>query len=126
MTQPAKVIGFLDVTGNWDPSLLMVMLGAISTYFVGNKLREHKGRGSAVAMTSSLPCTKRPIDRPLIVGSLIFGLGWGLGGVCPGPAMVSLASGGTDSLLFVASMLLGMFAFQRAQMLARQHLPSRA
>lgn len=111
MTQPAKVVAFLDVAGDWDPSLALVMGGALLVYFVVQR----------VALARPHPLfddrfhvpTRRDIDARLVVGSLLFGAGWGLGGYCPGPALVSLASGRSNVGVFVAAMLAGMWIFQR-------------
>lgn len=110
MTDPSKVIGFLDLFGAWDPSLALVMGGAIlvgvfaftiakkrTTTFLGGVLR--------------FP-TNTDIDKKLVIGSLMFGTGWGLAGFCPGPALVSMADGQPKALLFVLAMVVGMAAFE--------------
>lgn len=109
MSNPAKVLGFLDLTGRWDPSLAFVMAGAIlvgSMAFGIARRRKH----SVLGMPMQLPAVKL-IDRRLIGGSLLFGAGWGLAGFCPGPALVSAGSGQPGAWLFVAAMLLGMAIF---------------
>ena len=109
MTDPAKVQGFLDILGHWDPSLALVMGGAIAVgaiAFAFAKRRTTTLLGGALEMPK-----RRDIDMPLVVGSLIFGAGWGLAGFCPGPAIVSLASGHPKALVFVAAMLVGMAMF---------------
>lgn len=109
MTDPAKVIGFLDLTGNWDPSLGLVMGGAVLVGLLTFRLTARRARtffGDALQIPTS-----RDIDRRLVLGSLMFGVGWGLAGYCPGPALASLASGGLQALLFVAAMLAGMALF---------------
>ena len=110
MTDPSKVLGFLDLAGLWDPSLAFVMGGAIlvslgaftlakkrTTSFLGNAMR--------------LP-TSRDIDKRLVTGSLLFGAGWGLAGFCPGPALVSLGTGNPKAVVFVVAMLAGMALFE--------------
>lgn len=110
MTQPSKVIQFLDVTGNWDPSLAFVMIGGIGVQFLVYKLA---GRRSQpwFGSTFALP-TRRDITAPLVIGSALFGVGWGLGGFCPGPGLTSLATG-SSAATFVVAMALGMFLFDR-------------
>jgi uncharacterized membrane protein YedE/YeeE len=99
MTQPEKVLSFLDLFGQWDPSLAFVMMGAVGTYFVFFRIL----RGRAL----DLPTTTR-IDGRLLGGALLFGIGWGLAGFCPGPALVSLGSAAPKAFLFVAAMVAGM------------------
>ena len=106
MTNPAKVLAFLDITGDWDPSLAFVMIGAIAIGFFA--FREAKQRTwSVLGLSIDLPEITR-IDRPLIIGAVLFGIGWGLAGFCPGPAVASVLIGGSAVWLFVASMLAGM------------------
>ncbi len=109
MTQPAKVIAFLDVTGDWDPSLAFVMVGAIAVHFVAYKLVPRLGNPLGAA-TFAIPTNTR-VDRRLLTGAVLFGLGWGLGGYCPGPALTSLATGTVEALVFAAAMLAGMGLF---------------
>jgi uncharacterized membrane protein YedE/YeeE len=111
MTKPAKVVGFLDVAGDWDPSLALVMGGAVLTYFVFARVALARSR-PLLDETFHVP-TRRDVDRRLIIGSALFGIGWGIGGYCPGPAIVSLASGEATVVAFVVAMLLGMWIFQR-------------
>jgi uncharacterized membrane protein YedE/YeeE len=106
MTLPSKVLGFLDVAGSWDPSLMVVMLGAVLVHSVSYRFITK--RKSPVLTTGFQIPTRRDIDWKLILGSAIFGMGWGLGGFCPGPALVGLASGKTPVLVFAGSMVLGM------------------
>ncbi len=106
MTLPGKVIGFLDLTGNWDPSLALVMVGAITVHAVSFRLIMK--RPSPLFSPKFLVPTRRDIDAKLVVGSLIFGVGWGLGGFCPGPALVAFATGQPKVLYFVASMCAGV------------------
>ena len=106
MTNPAKVLGFLDITGDWDPSLAFVMIGAIAVgFFAFREARQRKW--SVLGLSIDLPERTR-IDRPLVIGALLFGIGWGLSGFCPGPAVASVLIGGSAVWIFVASMLAGM------------------
>lgn len=110
MTNPAKVIGFLDLFGNWDPSLAFVMGGAISVGLLAFRI----GGGRTTSLLGEpmrLPA-RDDIDKRLIVGSLVFGAGWGLAGFCPGPALVALGTGSLKAAIFVASMLGGMAVFE--------------
>jgi uncharacterized protein len=109
MTQPAKVIGFLDVTRGWDPSLGFVMAGAITVYAIAFRLMRSRRKAPWFDKVFHLPA-RRDIDLGLIFGAAIFGIGWGLGGLCPGPALVAAAAGSSTGLLFVAAMLVGMLA----------------
>ena len=113
MTNPAKVIGFLDLAGHWDPSLGFVMAGAIAVSFVPFRLA--KGRSRALLGGPIRLPTATDIDRRLVLGSVAFGTGWGLAGYCPGPALTSLLSGGTKPLVFVLAMLAGMVVFELLQ-----------
>jgi hypothetical protein len=113
MTNPAKVIGFLDLAGNWDPSLALVMAGAIAAAFLPFRLA--KGRPAALLGGPIRLPTATVIDRRLVLGSLAFGIGWGLAGYCPGPALASLLSGGIKPVIFVVSMLAGMAVFELLQ-----------
>lgn len=107
MTRPEKVIGFLDVTGAWDASLLFVMFGAIAVHFTAYRLI--RGRAEPIyASTFAIP-TRRDIDLALVLGAALFGVGWGLGGYCPGPAVVSLGSGTAGAVVFTGAMVVGMF-----------------
>lgn len=109
MTQPAKVIAFLDPVSGWDPSLAFVMVGAIAVQFVAYRVAPHLSK-PLWAATFAIP-TRKDIDARLVVGAVLFGAGWGLGGYCPGPALTSAASGAPPTLVFTASMLAGMWAF---------------
>ncbi|RDU94972.1 DUF6691 family protein [Trinickia dinghuensis] len=106
MANPAKVIGFLDLAGSWDPSLAFVMAGAVAVAAVAFALARHR-RKSLLGATMSLPTATR-IDRPLLIGSTLFGIGWGMAGFCPGPALVTASSGQPKAWLFVVAMLAGM------------------
>ncbi|MFC7286479.1 DUF6691 family protein [Herminiimonas glaciei] len=110
MADPSKVLGFLDLTGNWDPSLAFVMGGALlvgSLAFPFAAKRPQSLLGEAMRLP-----TATKIDRRLVLGSLTFGVGWGLAGYCPGPALVSLAQGGAKPLLFFVAMIAGMLIFE--------------
>ena len=106
MTDPAKVIGFLDVFGAWDPSLGMVMAGAIAVGFFGFTVAK-KRTTALLGGAMQLPAG-RNIDRRLVIGGLVFGVGWGLAGFCPGPALVSVGAGHVEAVFFVVAMLVGM------------------
>lgn len=108
MTDPARVIGFLDVFGKWDPALVFVMAGAVAVYGVGMFLfRRIAIRGCDLPSTES-----SPINRNLVVGAAIFGVGWGLGGFCPGPALSNLGALRIEALIFVPAMAVGMLVVQ--------------
>lgn len=113
MANPAKVLGFLDLAGNWDPSLALVMIGAIAVGVVAFAFAKRRSL-SLLRLPMQLP-TARQIDRRLIVGSLLFGVGWGLAGICPGPALVLLGAGVMKGLVFVIAMLVGMLLFELLQ-----------
>lgn len=110
MTDPAKVIGFLDLAGSWDPSLAFVMGGAILVGVFAFGVARKRER-SLLGAPMRLPTATR-IDRRLVLGSLAFGAGWGLAGYCPGPALASLVSGGIKPLIFTLAMLAGMALFE--------------
>ena len=109
MSNPAKVLGFLDLAGAWDPSLALVMAGAIGVGSIGFGLAKRRTR-SWLDEPMQLP-TAQTIDRRLVLGSLAFGAGWGLAGFCPGPALVAAAQGYGSALLFTGAMLVGMAIF---------------
>lgn len=110
MADPAKVIGFLDLAGRWDPSLAFVMAGAIA---VGGLPFWYAARRtvSLMGLVMRLPAA-RQVDRRLLLGSALFGAGWGLAGICPGPALVLLGMGQAKGAVFVAAMLAGMGVFE--------------
>jgi uncharacterized membrane protein YedE/YeeE len=110
MVNPAKVLGFLDLAGPWDPSLALVMGGAVAVGAIGFAFAARR-RVSLLGTPMLLP-TSRTIDARLAVGSVLFGVGWGLAGICPGPALVALGAGYAKALVFVAAMVAGMFAFE--------------
>lgn len=107
MTQPAKIVGFLDPIGGWDPSLAFVMGGAVVVYAVAWRWIHRHRRDPWFDVRFHLP-TRRDIDRQLVAGAAIFGVGWGLGGFCPGPGIVAAASGNAAGIAFVVAMLAGM------------------
>lgn len=118
MANPAKVLGFLDIVGNWDPSLALVMAGAIAIGSVGFAMAR-RCKHSLFDAPMLLPTATR-IDRRLLAGSAMFGAGWGLAGFCPGPALVSAGSGEFRAMLFVVAMLVGMKIFALAEQRASQ------
>ncbi len=111
MNDPGKVIGFLDIAGNWDPSLAFVMGGAIAVGVCAFALARRRAR-TFLGGALQLPA-RSDIDRPLVAGSLLFGAGWGLAGFCPGPALVALGAGHPKAALFTLAMLAGMWGHQR-------------
>ena len=117
MANPAKVLGFLDLFGRWDPSLALVMGGAIavasSVFFLARKRTV-----SLLGAPMKLP-TAHQIDRQLVIGSLLFGVGWGIAGFCPGPALVALGMGEGKAVVFVLAMLAGMGLFEVLEHLKR-------
>jgi uncharacterized membrane protein YedE/YeeE len=122
MTDPGKVIGFLDLFGAWDPSLALVMGGAVVVGFFAFALAKKRTTtflGGALRFPTSTQ-----MDKPLVIGSLLFGAGWGLGGFCPGPALVSMADGQAKAMLFVGAMLVGMLGFELMDRLV--HAPRKA
>ena len=110
MANPAKVLGFLDLAGPWDPSLAFVMAGAIAVAavaFASAKKRTVSVLGAGIKLSTS-----RDIDRRLVIGSVLFGIGWGVAGFCPGPGLVALGMGENKALVFVVAMLAGMGIFE--------------
>lgn len=113
MTDPGKVLGFLDLAGLWDPSLAFVMGGAIAVgvfAFAVARKRTQSFLGGAMHLPTS-----RDIDRRLVLGSLVFGMGWSVAGFCPGPAIVSAGAGQPKAIVFVVAMLVGMWIFEWAE-----------
>lgn len=106
MTNPDKVLNFLDLTGQWDPSLALVMTGALAVSVPGYAWVRRRGALSACGDPLQMPAATR-IDARLLAGSALFGIGWGIAGYCPGPALANLAHGTTEALLFVAALLVG-------------------
>jgi len=129
MTNPAKVLAFLDVTGLWDPSLAFVMVGAILVAAIGFRFAGERGRslfGGRLHIPGAIG-----IDKRLVLGSLTFGAGWGLVGYCPGPAIAALAVGGKPTLMFIGAMVAGMAVFEVVERVAsiraeRLHPPAHA
>lgn len=110
MANPEKVLGFLDLTGQWDPSLAFVMAGAIGVGAIGFTFARRRAV-SLLGLQMKMP-TATHLDRRLIGGSLMFGVGWGIAGFCPGPALVALGSGELKAVVFVVAMLAGMGVFE--------------
>ncbi|HEX5476523.1 MAG TPA: YeeE/YedE family protein [Burkholderiales bacterium] len=122
MTDPGKITGFLDLAGPWDPSLAFVMGGAV---LVGAFAFRIAGRRATSFLGGAMHLpARRDIDSRLVAGSLVFGVGWGLGGFCPGPALVAFSAGHGKAAVFVVAMLLGMLAYAAAERLI--HEPHRA
>ncbi len=111
MMDPARVLGFLDLFGSWDPTLVFVLGGAVAVSVLGVMISRRMTR-PLLAQRFGLP-TKTVIDRPLLLGAGLFGIGWGLSGFCPGPALASLSLGLPKSLLFVIAILIGMVPHDR-------------
>lgn len=121
MTDPSKVTGFLDLAGAFNPALALVMAGAIPVAWIGFRFAAKRSTallGGALRLPDS-----RDIDRRLVIGSLTFGIGWGVAGYCPGPALASLATGGADALTFVAAMLGGMLIFEAIESARKRRAP---
>ncbi len=114
MANPAKVLAFLDLTGRWDPSLAFVMVGAIAIAAIAFAVAKRMPRSLSGAPMRMPAATA--IDARLVIGGLLFGIGWGLAGFCPGPALVAAAAGHGKAVLFCGAMLMGMFAFEKAPM----------
>lgn len=113
MANPAKVLNFFDVAGAWDPSLAFVMGGALIVTFIGYRF-VLKQPAPMMASSFQLP-TRRDLDLPLLGGSAVFGIGWGIAGFCPGGALPALGTGRSEVLLFVAALLAGIFAAKLLQ-----------
>ena len=111
MTRPSKVLGFLDLAGAWDPSLMIVMAGAVIVFAIGYRLVVRR-EAPLLAPRFDL-AAGREIDRRLIAGAALFGVGWGLAGFCPGPSLVAAGSGSLGALIFVAAMTAGMLLQSR-------------
>jgi uncharacterized membrane protein YedE/YeeE len=117
MANPAKVLGFLDLAGAWDPSLAFVMAGAIAVAALAYAFAGKRST-SLIGQPMRLP-TSRAIDGRLLAGSIVFGIGWGIAGFCPGPALVALGAGQLEAAVFVAAMLGGMALFELQERRAR-------
>ena len=109
MVNPRRVLGFLDILGNWDPTLVFVMAGALLVAMIGYKLVLSRQK-PLFESSFSVP-TNRIIDARLIIGAILFGAGWGLSGLCPGPAIVSVATFNPDIAIFIVAMIVGMKLF---------------
>lgn len=120
MTRPSKVLGFLDVSSTWDPSLAFVMIGGIAVYSLGYYFS--RKRSSPVLDDKFHVPQAAPLDRRLLIGAAIFGVGWGLGGYCPGPGIVAIPNAAGSTIAFVAAMLVAMVAFAAVE--ARAKKPS--
>ena len=121
MTDPARVIGFLDVSGKWEPALMFVMAGAVAVYGLGMFVFRRS------AIQASLPSScPSPIDSRLLIGAAIFGVGWGLSGFCPGPSIANLGALRVEALVFVPAMAIGMMIAQRTFKADRQTGSNRA
>lgn len=114
MSSPAKVLGFLDLGGRWDPSLAFVMAGAIAIAAIAFAIAKRMPRSLSGAPMRMPAATA--IDARLVFGGLLFGIGWGLAGFCPGPALVAAAAGHGKAVLFCGAMFMGMFVFEKAPM----------
>ncbi|MDP2005990.1 MAG: YeeE/YedE family protein [Rubrivivax sp.] len=111
MTDPLKVKAFLDIGGAWDPSLALVMGGAIAVGVIAFTLARRRKR-SWTGTAMEIPAN-RTVDKRLVIGGMLFGAGWGVGGFCPGPALVALGGGMGEAGIFVAAMLVGMVAHDK-------------
>lgn len=111
MVNPKKILDFLDVTGNWDPSLALVMAGAVSVTMLAFRFVV-KRKQPIFDSEFHLPRLTK-VDRRLLVGSGVFGLGWGIGGYCPGPGIAALSAGSVEALVFVAGMAIGSLLYRR-------------
>lgn len=118
MTDPSKIIGFLDLAGPWDPSLAFVMGGAVVVGFIAFRFARRR-TAAFLGGAMHLP-TARQIDRRLVLGGLAFGVGWGLAGYCPGPAVVSVGMGQEKAIVFVVAMLAGMGIYELIERLRRR------
>lgn len=105
MSNPQKILGFLDITGNWDPSLLIIMGAGLVVSVMGYQLTRRRQQ-SILACPLNIP-TNKVIDKPLVLGSVLFGLGWGLAGICPGPGLVLVGAGFYQGILFVLAIIVG-------------------
>ena len=125
MVDPAKVLGFLDIAGNWDPSLAVVLAGAVGTVALGF-LFVRRSLSAPLFAAAFDPPSARDIDRNLVFGAVLFGIGWGLVGLCPGPALAALAIAPAKVALFVAAMLVGMAGFAVVRSFATRQKQARS
>lgn len=122
MTDTRKVIGWLDIFGNWDPTLAFVMGGAVTVMFVAWRIAAHR---TQPALGGTFPAAPEPrLGRNLVLGSVLFGMGWGLAGLCPGPAVASITWNGIGGLVFLAAMGLGMLAAPPLRARMEQRIPA--
>lgn len=121
MSDPAKVLAFLDPLGAWDPSLAFVMAGGVAVAFVGYRLALRRGR-PLLAVSFQLP-ELSGMDGRLVTGAALFGIGWGLGGLCPGPAILSVGLGNIGTLVFLPAMLAGMWIARKLGVRGRVRRP---
>lgn len=124
MINPGKILDFLDLAGNWDPSLAFVMAGAIPVAAIGYAIARRRSR--PVFAAAFKVATAAAIDAPLVAGAALFGVGWGLAGYCPGPAVAVLGLGRPSAVIFVAAMLAGMGVYELVQVIARRPSTSEA
>ena len=124
MANPAKVLGFLDLAGAWDPSLALVMAGAIAVGFFAFLVAKRRSL-SLIGAEINMP-TATQIDKRLVAGGMLFGIGWGMAGFCPGPGLVALGMGEPKALVFVAAMLAGMGVFELLEKRPLAPTPGRA
>jgi uncharacterized membrane protein YedE/YeeE len=120
MGNPAKVLGFLDLAGAWDPSLMLVMVGAIGVAATAFGLAKRRSV-SLLGTPMCLPTANKP-DRRLAVGAIVFGIGWGVAGFCPGPALLGLGMGLPKAMVFVGGMLAGMLVFELIDKAAKRRV----
>jgi uncharacterized membrane protein YedE/YeeE len=121
MSNPAKVLGFLDLAGKWDPSLALVMGGAVAVGLVAYALAKRR-KTTWLGLPMLMPIATH-IDRRLVIGSVLFGVGWGLAGICPGPALVLVGAGVAKGIIFAAAMLAGMGVFEVLERAAKKPPP---
>lgn len=107
MVDPNKVLNFLDVAGSWDPSLALVMAAGLVSYFIGYQLLVKKSKQPLLANNYDIPKATN-VDKKLVIGAIIFGIGWGIAGICPGPAIANLSAMNNKILVFIAMMVLGI------------------
>ncbi len=113
LANPEKVLNFLDITGNWDPSLALVMGAAVVTTFIGFRMVFARKK-PLCAINFDVPSNRKP-DRSLVIGAILFGIGWGLGGICPGPAITTMGLAATGTLIFVPAMIAGMLIARKVK-----------
>jgi uncharacterized membrane protein YedE/YeeE len=119
MSNPAKVLGFLDLAGKWDPSLALVMGGAVAVGVLAYALAKRR-QTTWLGLPMLIPGATH-IDRRLVIGSLLFGVGWGLTGICPGPALVLVGAGVAKGIIFAVAMLVGMGLFEVLERVLKSH-----